>query len=297
MRMFVLLFVLVFGSASARGAEPKVIHDIVYGHKDGLALTYDVITPADDVERNGATVALMVSGGWVSKWFPAEMLLNPQNSYGRLIRALLGDGYSIAIIRHGSAPKYDALEATNDVKKALEHLRNDLPKHGLDPERIGVFGFSAGGHLSLMLGTMGGKELPRWVKNQRGENGGQDAPVAAVVAWFAPTDLRLIVGPSKSFPALDFEPDDAPGISPLLLVDAGDAPTLLLHGDADRLVPLRSSSAIHEALEAAAIETKMEVFEGAGHGFRGEQQREAEKLAKAWFDRWLLSDSESEKTD
>ena len=268
--------------------DATVIHDIVYGHKDGLAMTYDVIVPSTDVERNGATVALVVSGGWVSKWFPAEMLLNPQNSYGTLIRTLLEDGYSIAIIRHGSAPKYDALEATNDVKKALEHLRNDLPKHGLDPERIGVFGFSAGGHLSLMLGTMGGKELPRWVKNQRGENGGQDAPVAAVVAWFAPTDLRLIVGPSKSFPALDFEPDDAPGISPLLLVDAGDAPTLLLHGDADRLVPLRSSSAMHEALEEAAIETKMEVFEGAGHGFRGERQREAEKLAKAWFDKYLL---------
>lgn len=268
--------------------DPSVIHDVVYGHKDGLAMTYDVIVPSDDVERNGATVALIVSGGWRSQWFPAEKLMEPTNSFGTFIRMLLKDGYTIAIIRHGSAPKYHALEATNDVKKALEHLRNDLPKHGLDPERIGVFGFSAGGHLSLMLGTMGGKELPRWVKNQRGENGGQDAPVAAVVAWFAPTDLRLIVGPSKSFPALDFEPDDAPGISPLLLVDAGDAPTLLLHGDADRLVPLRSSSAMHEALEEAAIETKMEVFEGAGHGFRGESQRRAERLAKAWFDNYLL---------
>lgn len=268
--------------------DATVIHDVVYGHKDGLAMTYDFIVPSDEVERNGATVALIVSGGWRSRWFAAEKLLEPTNGYGTFIRSLLVDGYSIALIRHGSAPKYDVVDASSDVKKALRHMRTDLPKRGLDPERIGVFGFSAGGHLSLLLGTMGGEQLPKWVKRERSENAALDAPVAAVVAWFAPSDLRVIVGPHSGFEALDFDPEDAPGVSPLTLVDKGDAPTLLMHGDSDRLVPLGSSRVMYGALKAAEIETQIEVFEGQGHGFKNDAQRRSERLAKAWFDAHLL---------
>lgn len=289
---FALIIALIAMPLSADG--PNVIHDVVYGHKDGLALSYDVITPAEDVEANGAMVVLVVSGGWFSAWFPAEKLLDPANDFGTFARMLLADGYTVAIVRHGSAPKYNAVDATKDIKRALKHLRSDIPTHGLDPERIGVFGFSAGGHLSLMLGSMGGKELPGWVKRQRLDREDDQkiergaAPVAAVVAWYPPTDLRKIVGPSPSFPALDFDPDDAPGISPILLADKGDAPTLFLHGENDRLVPVRSSTAMHEALKGAGVETEIELFEGVGHGFRGEPQRRAERLAKAWFDAHLL---------
>lgn len=280
------------------GDGPKVIHDIVYGHKDGLAMSYDVIVPAEGIESNGAMVAFMASGAWYSRWFPAEKLLDPANPKGSFIRSLLDDGYSVAIVRHGSSPRYHVVDATGDVKKALRHLRDDIPRHGLDPERIGVYGFSAGGHLSLMLGTMGGRELPDWVKQQRNNDDQQQidegtSPVAAVVAWFPPTDLRPFVGPD-AFPAgpaaaaLDFDPDDAPDVSPLVLADHGDAPTLLLHGTKDTLVTILASTAMHQALKAADVETEFESFDGEGHGFGPVQQRRAESLAKAWFDKHLL---------
>ena len=282
--------------------KPSVIHDIVYGHKDGMALTYDVIVPAKDVERNGAMVVFVISGGWVSNWFPAERLLRSRAGKSRLITDLLGDGYHVAILRHGSSPRYNVHDAVQDVRKALQHLRKDVPRHGLDPERIGVFGFSAGGHLSLVLGTMGGEELPSWVRRSRMQNrsDGEDstevelentAPVAAVVAWFPPTDLRGMIGPSKSFPALDINRERAVEASPRLHADAGDAPTLLMHGTDDRLVPLSQSKRMHEVFQEAGVVSEFEVFEGAGHGFKGEDEERSSALAKQWFDRWLLQDT------
>ena len=308
MRSLLCIVVLMVLTPSVWAQEkPKIIHDIVYGHKDGMALSYDVIIPANDVQRNGATVIFVISGGWVSNWFPAERLLNRRDGgRGNLIPELLDDGYHVIILRHGSAPRYDVAEAVDDVRKAVQHIRSDIPNHGLDPERIGIFGFSAGGHLSLVLGTMGGEELPNWVRRSRLEGRGEGdepsekqikAPVAAVVAWFPPTDLRPLVGKSRNYPALDFDRDRVKEVSPVLHADAGDAPTLLLHGTADQLVPVRESQRMHDALDEAGVSTEIEIFQDAGHGFGGENKKRSNVLAKEWFDRWLLSGSESEKTD
>ena len=285
---------------------PRVLHDIVYGHKDGMALTYDVILPPEGVARNGATVVFVISGGWVSTWFPAERLLSRRPGKATLIPDLLEDGYNVVILRHGSSPRYNVIEAVEDVRRAIQHLRSDLPRHGLDPERIGIFGFSAGGHLSLVMGTMGGSDLPNSVRRSRikeREEGSaptdlevrNQAPVAAVVAWFPPTDLRPIVGPSESFPALDVDRKRAAEISPRLHADLGDAPALLMHGTADGLVPINQSRLMYEALQEAGVECEFEIFQGAGHGFKGADEVRAGNLAKAWFDRWLLQEDQEEE--
>lgn len=304
MRSLIFLVTLILCAPSVFAEEkPTVIHDIVYGHKDGMALSYDVIIPAKDVQRNGATVIFVVSGGWVSNWFPAERLIKRRADRGNLIPNLLADGYHVVVLRHGSAPRYDVTEAVADVQRALKHLRSDIPKHGLDPERIGVFGFSAGGHLSLVLGTLGGEELPDWVRRSRVKSRGEGddpsanemvgtAPVAAVVAWFPPTDLRPIVGPNPNFPALDFDRSRVVEVSPALHADQGDAPTLLMHGTADQLVGLRESRRMYKALDEAGVETEIEIFQDAGHGFQGEDQKRSSQLAKEWFDRWLLEESQ-----
>jgi hypothetical protein len=77
--------------------------DVVYGHKDGLAMTIDVITPTENA--NGAAVLFMMSGGWFSRWFPPQLIVrrNPpsKNHFERLVEA----GYTLCLVRHGSAPR------------------------------------------------------------------------------------------------------------------------------------------------------------------------------------------------
>ena len=111
-----------------------------------------------------------------------------------------------------------------------------------------------------------------------------------MVASFPPVDLRGFVGPSDSFPALDFDPERAAEVSPVLYATDDDAPALLLHGDRDRLVRLRQSELMKAALEEAEVEVELIVFEGAGHGFQGEQARRATEATVDWFRRHLSPD-------
>ena len=277
------------------GAPIGVVEaDVIYGRVDALALTYDLIKPT--APANGALVICMVSGGWISRWFDPRMALEPEIRDHTLIHQLLEDGYHVVMLRHGSAPRYKVPDAVDHVQQAIRHLRTTAPELGVDPERIGSFGFSAGGHLSLHLATMGGREAPRALQRER--LGGRDgvprdrAPIAAAVAWFPPVDLTEIVGPSNSFPALDFDPELAAGISPIRRVDRNDAPILLLHGSEDNLVPVRASTEMKRVYDENDLVAEYELFEGSGHGFRGGAARRSSTMAKEWFDRWLLSDVE-----
>lgn len=259
-------------SCAARPVEHPVVivRDVVYGHKDGMALTLDAFRPTSS--RNGAAVLVMISGGWVSRWTTPDSVANRS-----MIRALTDRGYTVFAVRHGSSPRYKVPEAYDDVHRALAFVHARADDFDIDPERLGVFGYSAGGHLSLMLGL-------------HGDDGDDPAgAVRAVVAFFPPVDLRGLAGPSQRFPALDFSPALEADVSPLLYATADDPPTLLMHGDADNLVPVDHSRRMHDALEAAGVETALVEFPGAGHGFRGADQDRSEQLAIDWFERYLAT--------
>src|SRR5690606_637325 len=115
-----------------------------YGHKDGMALTFDVIRPSADA--NGAAVLYMVSGGWFSRYSPPEVV-------ARRFQPLLDEGFTLFVVRHGSSPKYVIPEIVGDVRRAVRYIRFNAHHWEVDPDRLGVFGGSAGGHLALMLGT------------------------------------------------------------------------------------------------------------------------------------------------
>jgi acetyl esterase/lipase len=260
-------------SAQPRAGDVAITPDVVYGHKDGMALTFDVFRPAD---ANGAAVLYMVSGGWVSRWSP------PENAVRRFA-GLLERGFTVLAVRHGSSPRYKVPEAEADVRLALRHVRLHADELGIDVDRLGVYGGSAGGHLSLMLGVV----------SDDGASG--DDPVlrtpsrvAAVVAYYPPVDLRTWVGPSERFPALDFAAELAEGISPVLYASPDDPPTLIVHGDADRLVPVSHGERMYAALQAAGVESELVIIPGGDHGFtRAEDRARAEELMVAWFDRLL----------
>ena len=224
-------------------AQTEIIPDVVYGHKDGLAMTFDVIKPK--ANANGAAVIFMVSGGWVSNYNP------PQQTATRF-KDLLDKGFTLIAVRHGSSPKYLIPEIVPDVRRAVRFIRHNAKQWGVDPNRLGVFGGSAGGHLSLVLGTASDNGDP----NAKEDFMKESDRVASVVAYFPPVDLRPLArglnpqrtgGTLDRFPALNFEKEKAPDYSPIVHVSPDDPPTLLIHGDKDNLVPVNNSKIIHEA--------------------------------------------------
>lgn len=265
------LMIAAGGTASAQ--NDRIVADVVYGHKLGMALTLDVFKP--DGDANGAGILYMVSGGWVSRWSPPERAV-------RRFQALLDSGFTVFAVRHGSSPRFKVPEAVEDVQKALQFVHANAADFGVDPDRLGVHGGSAGGHLSLMLG------LAPAGSSENSPSG----LIAAVVAYFPPVDIRQSVGPSRRFPALDFEPSQAPSISPILFASADDPPTLLVHGTADTLVPIRNSETMLAALQEQKVPVELLVLEGAGHGFRGDDGQRASEALVAWFEKYLSPEKE-----
>ncbi len=266
---------LVAGPVATQAQEVTVTPDVVYGHKYGMALTFDVFTPAD---ANGAAVLNMVSGGWRSQWRPHEV---SQPRY----QALLDAGFTVLSVRHGSSPKYVIPEIVPDVRRAVRYIRLNARQLGVDPNRLGVWGRSSGGHLSLMLGNA----------SDSGDPSSEDPVlrvsdrVAAVVAYYPPVDLRplgLAASPritNTRFPALNFEGSEVSAFSPIVHVSADDPPTLLIHGDSDGLVDVSNSHEIYTAFQEHGVESKMIIIPGADHGFRGEDAVLATAAMVDWF--------------
>ena len=263
------LLTLVCSAQPETSPDVDIRADVIYGHKAGMALTYDVLTPQ---EMNGATVLFMISGGWFSRWRPAEQFVG-------WVDFLLDEGFTVIAVRHGSAPWFKVPEAVADVRRAVRHVRFHAEDYGIDPNRIGVMGGSAGGHLSLMLGLAsdaGNPESEDPIAQTTNE-------IAAVVAYFPPTDLRGLAGPDDRFPALDFPAEQEADISPINFVSEDDPPVLLIHGDQDRLVPISNSHNLKTAMDKLALNVELLTIEGAAHGFRGDDQIRVREATKDFF--------------
>ncbi len=275
-----ILFATLATAIPLHAAEGiRITPDVVYGHKHGMALTFDVFQPEGG---NHVGVLFMVSGGWFSRWAPPEQTMG-------LFKPLLDKGFTVFAVRHGSSPKYVVPEVVSDVRRSVRFIRLHAKRLGVDPERLGVCGASAGGHLSLMLGATSDAGDPQ-AKDEvlRVSN-----RVAAVVAYFPPTDLRPYVKEDSpyrvSFPALCFDPNQADAVSPLRHVSSDDPPTLLIHGDNDTLVPLWHSEKMRDALKAQGVATELVTIKGAGHGFRGADAERGNAAWVAWFEKHLLN--------
>jgi acetyl esterase/lipase len=262
------------------------IEDVVYGRKFGSALTLDVFQPA---KPNGIGILWMVSGGF----FSAHENINP-GSY----RPLLERGYTVFAIVHGSQPKYTITEIERDIHRAVRFVRHNAQKYGVDPDHLGITGGSAGGHLSLTLGTQGALGDPKAADPVDRES----SVVQCVACFYPPTDFLnwskegddgVGFGPTvrhqAAFGPLAYSPEDRKllghEISPIYFVTAKMAPTLVMHGDADTEVPLHQAKMFEKRCAEAGAPYKLIIKPGKGHGWPGMDADE--KVFADWFDEHL----------
>ena len=197
---------------------------------------------------------------------------------------LVGKGYAVASINYRLSQHAVFPAQIQDCKAAIRWLRANAAKYGLDPNRVGVAGDSAGGHLVALLGTTdGAKEL----EGSQG-NLDQSSRVQAVVDFYGPTDFvswdprfsnyayavitRLIGGPPHE------NKEKARKASSVAYVNKDSAPFLILHGDKDGIVPLAQSRELAEALKKAGVEVDLRVVKGSGHGGPAFLSPESRKL-------------------
>jgi acetyl esterase/lipase len=263
-----ILVVIAAGSASSPGAERgrvfpgvpsgvKALRDIEYDRVGEKKLLLDLYLPEEKPDKALPVIVWIHGGAWLAgdkKNCPAV--------------GLATRGYAVASINYRLSQKAVFPAQIHDCKSAIRWVRANAAKYGMDADRIGVWGRSAGGHLVALLGTSGE------VDELEGEGGNleQSSRVQAVCDFFGPTNFLSAQA------------------SPVTHVSKDDPPFLIMHGDRDRVVPLEQSKILHEALKKAGVESTFHVVEGAGHGFGG---RGIMEMVQAFFNKHLKDSAES----
>jgi acetyl esterase/lipase len=290
LRTFLAVILAFLSFGLARGDEaPRFTRteDVVYAHKFGTALTLDVIQPVKPA--NGYGIIFMVSGGWFS---------NHENVNPGSYLPYLDRGYTVFAVVHGSQPKFTIPEITQDIHRAIRFIRHNAKQWNVNPDHLGITGGSAGGHLSLTMGTQGGPGKA----DAKDPIDRESSAVQAVACFFPPTDFlnygtpgedAVGVGILKDYKAAFGPASDTPEgrqklgreISPIYFITPQMPPTLIIHGDADHLVPIQQAQSFVERATAAGATAKLIVHAGGAHGWSG---MEVDLATMAdWFDQYL----------
>jgi acetyl esterase/lipase len=256
--------------------------DIEYSNPDGQHLQLNLARPKTG---NGPFPAVLcIHGG--------GFRAGKRDGYDGQIIRLAQKGYVAATVTYRLAPKYQFPAAVHDTKAAVRWLRGNAATYHIDPDRIGVMGGSAGGHLAQFLGVTSG------VKEFEGDGGNPErsSAVTCVVNYFGPSDFTKSYG--KSVDAAEVLPLFLGGnletarlqhirSSPLNWVTPDAAPTLCIHGTEDKYVAYEQAVWLIDRLKADGVEAELLTLKGAGHGFRGKDEKIAEEAMIAFFDKHL----------
>lgn len=256
--------------------------NIEYTNPDGQHLELDLARPKTGTGPFPAVICIHGGG------FRA----GSRQGYDGLCIKLAERGYVAVTVSYRLAPKYQFPAAIHDVKAAVRWLRAHARDYHIDPNRIGVTGGSAGGHLAQFLAVTGD------VKRSEGEGGNpeQSSRVSCVVNVYGPSDFTKSYGKSVDAAQVlplwlggDLEKERAKHVlaSPLYWVTPDAAPTLCIHGTDDKYVAHEQAVWIVDRLKAAGVEAELLTLQGAGHGFKGKDAETAEKALFAFFDKHL----------
>ena len=282
---FLASALLAFTCALGSAQDVVRTSDIIYTKHDGVALTMDVFTPA---KPNGAAVVKIISGGWNS------------NHNGISDGGWTKFGFTTFVVVHGTQPRFHIDEIVGDLQRSVRFIRANATKFGIDPNKIGVTGGSAGGHLSLMLGTRVLAANPKSKDPIEQVSSEVNAvacfyPPVDFLSWAKEGDSKEGVGPlTTRAPAFGpivttAEGRDRAGheLSPLFWISEKTPPTYIVQGDADPLVP--DSQARRYLARAKEVGTKSEVLIrlGGAHGGWVEMADDNVRMAE-WFSLHLL---------
>jgi acetyl esterase/lipase len=270
----------------------KVQRDIVYARVGEKKLLLDLYLPP----KGSAPLPVIVwvhGGGWLG---------GSKGSGGRA-RSMLNRGYAVVDVGYRLSGEAIFPAQVEDCKAAVRWVRANADKYGLDSNRIGAWGSSAGGHLVAFLGTAGDiREFDTKVKAE------YSSRVQAVCDWFGPTDFLqmdkyalegsrlihdaptspeslLVGGPIQKEPYRAL----ARKANPITYVTKDDPPFLIMHGNKDMLVPPHQSKLLYDALKKAGVDATLHVVKGAGHGLRGgeESPEKLHEIVAQFFDKHL----------
>jgi acetyl esterase/lipase len=265
----------VISHAQVPEHQPPVTTDVVYGHKDGLALTLDVHRSA---RPDGAGLISIVSGGWQSSVELARI-------FSQAYLPFIENGFTVFAVRHGSWPRYPMSSIVADMRRSVRFIRQHAKEYGVDPNRLGVFGSSAGGRSRCCSG----RQATPAIRRPTTRCSGNPIRVAAVAANFPPTDLARW---ATQQPVFKFTEAEAAQFSPIRFVSPRSAPSLIVPGDADTVVPIDQGETMHAALTKAGVPVSFIRIKGAGHGFEGAAPADLDRATAAmmqWFEQHLGS--------
>jgi len=248
------------------GCCGEALRDLEYAVVDSVSLKLDLYLPSAPLAGPVPVVVWIHGGAWLSG--DKNRTSAPE---------VLGPDYAVASIDYRLSPQAPFPAQIHDCKAAIRWLRAHAAEYGIDPDRIGAWGSSAGGHLAALLGTSGGVEE---LEGTVGDCLGVSSRVQAVCDFFGPIDLLTLVDPTGE---IDLGTAQSPVgrllggplaehielaklASPAVHVDATDPPFLIVHGDADEIVPWAQSVTFHRILANAGVDASLYMVGLAGHG-------------------------------
>jgi acetyl esterase/lipase len=280
-----------FGGGAALGAEPgiRIIRDVPYGPHARNVL--DLYLP----EAGRAPRPLVIcihGGGWAA---------GDKKIYGWLAEGLAREGFAAVSITYRFAPDWRAPAQMDDAQRAVRWLRRNAAEYGLDPQRFGAVGSSAGGHLAAYLALNDTRD------NSDPDLAEYSSRVQCVVDCYGPVNLEAMMASASARIVQNFIGKPLEGneeeyrrASPFFHVGQNPPPFLIIHGTRDigtspGQVPIEQSIDLHEKLRRAGGQSTLLKLEGAGHGFsgRGGNQFAQETLAAAtaFFRKHLAADA------
>ena len=302
---FNFLLILVFVSCTASASDSLKFKkvEIIYGRKDGMALTMTMLAPKQNA--NGKAIISVLSGNWVSSDRMREGFTERTLKY-------IKRGYTVFGVMVSCQPRYTIPDEISDLKRAVRFIRYNANDYNIDADKIGITGSSSGGHLSLMIATA--DETVNTKSTDLVDK--VSSRVQAVAVFFPPTDFINYGGLNTSgkinqaglvmarvAAAFDFKVwNDTTGtyvsitdtekrlaiakeISPINSVSTDDPPVIIIHGDKDMLVPKQQSESIIEKFKEANVTSSLIIKEGGSHGWKDMEVEE--KFFLDWFDKYL----------
>ncbi len=294
MRVLILamLFAMWLEVDVSAQTESNDIYDrqinVVYAEAHGTGLIMDIFTPKSGA--NGLGIIDVLSGAWYSA--PGQLR---DHMRAKIFDVYCSHGYTVFMIRPGSRTKYSVDEMVANLKTGIRYVKHHAGDYKIDPDRLGITGASAGGHLTLLT----------LARTEAGDSKAKDelerlsTEIKAAAVFFPPTDFLDVNGgewdlarlsdllfPGGACNVVEGEMrEKAASVSPARQVKSAFPPVLFIHGDADPVVPLQQSEKMVEVLKKAGGKAELIVKPGGGHPWP--TIFEEVEVCADWFDRNL----------